>query len=186
MDEAEPVRGVQRTAHLGRQARDLDRLQPPAHGQRPGEVDALDEAHREIEPAVRVAGVIDRDHMRVVDRRSRLALALEALAELGIGRDLGADHLERDLAPEGEVHGAVHESHAATSQDGTDDVTGERGAWLQLSHAGWSYQRVPRRATWTVCERMPPCAPAHCRRWPSGSTASWAGTGCRSTPAWPR
>ena len=48
----------------------------------------LDVAHREEEDAVDLVGVVDRDHVRVVERRGELRLAEEARAELLVVREL--------------------------------------------------------------------------------------------------
>ena len=47
----------------------------------PGQVAPLHVAHRDVEHAVRLAGVVDRDDVRMLERRGDLRLAEEALAE---------------------------------------------------------------------------------------------------------
>ena len=52
----------------------------------------------EVQPAVVLARLVDRDDVRVLDRRGQLRLALEALAEVRVGGELGGDQLQRDGA----------------------------------------------------------------------------------------
>ena len=63
-------------------------------------VGALDVAHGDEEDAVDLAGLVDRQDVRVVDGRRHLRLALESRAEVGIVRQLGRQDLEGDLAAE--------------------------------------------------------------------------------------
>ena len=76
------MRGVERRPRSGRR---VDRARrSSSDGSREisvREVEALDVAHRDEQVLVRLAGLVDRDHVRVVDRRGGLPLALEALAE---------------------------------------------------------------------------------------------------------
>ena len=51
---------------------------------------ALDVAHRQVQPAVGLAGVVDRDDVRVLERRCELGLAQEALAEALVQGELRA------------------------------------------------------------------------------------------------
>ena len=58
------------------------------------QVGALDQLHREVEQAVVVAGVVDRDDVRVPQCGGRARFADEALAELVVLRELRGEHLE--------------------------------------------------------------------------------------------
>src|SRR4051794_3633667 len=71
----------------------------------------------------------------MLDGRRRLALALKALAELELLGVLGADHLQRDLALEREVHRPVDDAHPAAPGDPADDVFGECRPDGELWHA---------------------------------------------------
>ena len=101
-------------------ARDLQQEPPePIGGEGPvlahlgGEVVPVDEAHRDEERAVLLAGLVDRDDMRVLEGGRHARLALEALAELRVGRELGHDDLERHAATQATVDRKVDHAHAA-------------------------------------------------------------------------
>ena len=61
----------------------------------------------------------------------RAHLALEALDALGVARELGRHGLQRYLAAEALVRGAVDVRHAAPAQQGDDAVVTETGAGIQ-------------------------------------------------------
>ena len=63
----------------------------------------VDEPHREEREAVGLAGGVDRDHVRVLDRRRGARLAQEPLADRVVLDQLGRDHLQRDDAVEIEL-----------------------------------------------------------------------------------
>ena len=93
------------------------------------QVGAAHVAHDEVELPVLLAGAVDRDDVGVVDRRRHPRLALEALAEVGVGGAVGGDQLERDGAPEIELDGAVDDAHAAAPRDRLDPVSTEHVTW---------------------------------------------------------
>ena len=82
--EAELVRGLQPVGDLLDDPHAVLDVEPAARHQRAGEVGAVDVAHRHVQQAVLLTGVVDRDHARMLDRGRRLTLALEARAELGV------------------------------------------------------------------------------------------------------
>ena len=81
---------------------------------------ALDELHRDELDAVRGTDVVDGDEVRVVQRRSRARLFLEALDPLGVRSDRRGQHLEGDVASEPCVTGAIDLAHPAGSESGDD------------------------------------------------------------------
>ena len=83
----------------------------------PGEV-----LHRDVVGAVVLAAVEHVHHVRVVERRRRRGLALEALHELAVAREAAVQHLDRDLAAEVAVLRAVHVGHAARAEPVDDAV----------------------------------------------------------------
>ena len=117
VDDALLVRGLER---LGDLARDRDRF---VDGDRPAleplcQVLALDQLHRE-QMSARPVGLRDllegiqlRD-VRVVQRGEQLRLALEAGEAVGVGGKGRRQQLERHLAAELRVGGAVHLAHPA-------------------------------------------------------------------------
>ena len=88
------------------------------------EVGPLDVAHRDVDEAAEVAGVVDRDDVRVVDRGDRLRLADEPFAELLAAAEVGREGLQRRLALEQLVLGLVDEAHAAAAEQPGDPVPG--------------------------------------------------------------
>jgi len=59
------------------------------------QVCSLDVAHREVEATVDIARVVDRHHVRVLERHRELRLAREAFAEALIQRQLRRHELQR-------------------------------------------------------------------------------------------
>ncbi len=126
MDEPLLVRGVERLCDL---REEIDRalgLERAVLGHDLGQVRALDVAHREEEQAVLVSRLVDRDDVRVVERGGDPRLAQEALAEALVLGELGGDDLERDLAAEALLLGAVDRTHPATADERFDSVAGDR------------------------------------------------------------
>ena len=75
---------------------------------------ALEQLHREVEPAVgRAAEVVDLDDVLVVDLGDRRRLAAEPLDREVIARQLGVQHLDRDLAAQRHVLGAIDRAGSA-------------------------------------------------------------------------
>ena len=89
------------------------------------QVGALHVAHGEEERTVFLSRLEDGDDVRVVEGGGHPRLPEEALAEAGVLRELGRDHLERDLAPEGEFLRAVDRAHAAAPDERLDVVARE-------------------------------------------------------------
>ncbi len=75
------MRGVERVGDLGDDARGPRGVEPALAPEEPVQVRARHVAHDEVEVAVLLAGRVDRDDVRVVDRRGEAGLALEALAQ---------------------------------------------------------------------------------------------------------
>ena len=69
-----------------------------------------------------LAGVVDRDDGRVVQRRGGLRLAPEPDLEGRVAGEIAAQHLDGDLAAEPQVAAAVHLGHAAAAEDSADLV----------------------------------------------------------------
>ena len=107
-------------------AADVDRpvrAQAPVGAQDRGQVLALDELHREVEHPVDLAGVVDGDDVRVLERGGDPRLAREALAEaLGLG-EVGRDDLDGGAALEVQVLRAVDHAHAAAADPLLDPVS---------------------------------------------------------------
>ena len=74
---------------------------------------ALEELHRDVVGAVVRAAVEDVDHVWVLQAGCGARLAAEAFHELLVLREAVVQHLERHLAAEVGVLGAVHVRYAA-------------------------------------------------------------------------
>ena len=122
VDDAMPVREAERGEDLARVLdRDVDRSGAAADDQLL-EGAAVEELHRDVVRVLRVAAVVDRDDVRVVERRGVLRLAAEALDELVVVRVAVVEDLDRDAAAELLVLGEVDVRHAARSELAHDPV----------------------------------------------------------------
>lgn len=66
-------------------------LKPPLPRDDRAQVGAGHVAHDDVEQTVVLADLVHRDHVRVLDPRREVRLALEAGTELGVLRELGGD-----------------------------------------------------------------------------------------------
>src|SRR5258707_15742141 len=113
MHEASAVRGVQRGRHL------RDDLGRPPWWHGPGLADegphiaAAHPPHRDEQHTARLAGLEDRDDVRVVHRRCGARLPDETLPERLVGSQGRSQDLERDRAIQAFVVRAEHHGHAA-------------------------------------------------------------------------
>ncbi len=120
------MRGVERAREL---LDEEDRVADPeaAALQNLLEVRAADVAHGDVQQTVGLARVVDRDDVRMVDRRRDVRLAHESLAELLVPRQLGREELQRDLAAEPYLLGDIDDAHAAPPEDRLDPEAGDLG-----------------------------------------------------------
>ena len=132
--EPDGVRGVERGADLEADRRDPGGRDHALAGQQALQVGPVHVAHDEVEVPALLARRVDRDHVRVVDRRGDARLALEALAEPGIARPLGGDQLDGDGPAERQLGRAVDDAHATAAGDRLDAAAGDLGAWEQIGH----------------------------------------------------
>ena len=125
MDDALVVGLLER---LGDLPRDLERLVDGDGAAREAllEVLALDQLEGEEGLAVRLLEPVDRGDVRVVERGEEVRLALEAREALGVLRHLRRQHLDRDVAAEVRVGGAVDLAHPAGAEGGGDPVVRQR------------------------------------------------------------
>jgi hypothetical protein len=79
--------------------------------------------HDVVQNPVGVAGVVDREDVRVVERRGDGDLAQEPLGPEDRGQ-FGPQHLHRDLAAVLQVIGEIDRGHAAAAQLALDGVAG--------------------------------------------------------------
>ncbi len=137
MHQARGVRGVERAGEALRGAGDLLGVEGAARLDEGLQVAPGDQPHGDERHAVRLVGLVHRHDGRVLERRRAPGLVAEARDEPLLGHELRADHLERDHAIR-QARGAaraVHDAHAAASEDPLDHVTRELLARRQLAHA---------------------------------------------------
>src|SRR4029079_10768225 len=132
VDDPVAVREVERGAHVGDDLHRPPRHQPALDLQHVAQGPALDVLHDDVRLVavhVLLAGVVDRDDRRVVQRRGGLRLTPEPGLERGVAGEIGAQHLDRDLPAEPDVATAVHLGHAAVAERLADLIPGSQQAW---------------------------------------------------------
>ena len=110
------------------------RRQRAAGDQHPPQIRSVDEVHGHEQQAVLLAGVVDRDDVRVAQRDGDPRLGTEALAEGVVCRQPRRDHLQGDDVIQRQVGGAIDGAHAAATRDPLDPVSGESGSRIQVCH----------------------------------------------------
>ena len=172
VDDVALVRGAER-------ARDLDRVGDRlGHGQPPEPADAvlerlaLDVLEDDVRAAVVLAGVDHADDVRVVELGDRPRLAAEALELVGVRAHLAVHQLDRDLALEHRVEGAVDRRHAAVPDLRVEPVA----AGEERAHVGAHGPPIVRAGSGSSRVRRRSCLPA---AW----VAEPALRGCRRTAA---
>ena len=124
VDDALVVRGGQALRHARRVLGGLAHADRPLAQPRAHRL-ALEQLRHHEEPIALLAGVVDRDDVGVRERRHRLRLGLEAGERVGvIGEVLGQD-LDRHVALEAGVAGAVDLPHPAGAERRDDLVRAE-------------------------------------------------------------
>ena len=83
---------------------------------------ALDQFHHDEIGVAFVTEVVDVDDVGMREPRSRLRLVGEALDEIVVGRELIAQHLDRDAPPQQQVGPAIDDRHPAGTQAGVDAI----------------------------------------------------------------
>ena len=128
VDEPAGVGGVERGRDRCEQRKGPFGREHPLSCEELPQVGALDVAHRDVELAVNVVGLEDRDDVRVVEAREQLRLAQEALSEAIVLRQVRSEQLERHPAFEAQVQRSVHVGHPTTAEERLDPVASEVGA----------------------------------------------------------
>ena len=75
--------------------------------------------------AVGDPGVVDGDDVRVVEHAGGARFGLEALQSLGVRRERGRQHLDRDVAAEARIARAVDLAHGPGTEGAGDLVRAE-------------------------------------------------------------
>ena len=76
-----------------------------------------EQLHHDERLAVHLAGVEDRDDVRVRERGGGTGLGLEPRPDLGIAGQVGTQQLHRDRTPEAAVGAGAHLAHPALADD---------------------------------------------------------------------
>jgi len=152
VDRRQPARGFQHPAlDLG------DAGQTQARGIRHR---ALQHLHREIGRAFVLADRIDLHHVRMIDPGEDARLAHEALQVLGLAVPVARLQLDRQLALQGRVAGAIDDAHTAlperTEYFEAADLPGESGQ----GHGSAAHPGNPgsEHAASAVIRKAPGCA----------------------------
>ena len=138
MDDALVVGELQRLANLRHDGqrllrRDLPRLQQLA------QVHAVHEFHQQVIEPVRLAEVVDRDDVRVVQPGQRLGLARNRSANFGSASCLRRQDLQRHQPVQLGLAGLVNHAHAAAAEAFED---------FELREVLWRFPQT--RGQWPV------------------------------------
>ena len=117
------VCGVQRAAERDRDAAHIDDEGDRAFARdRLSEVRTVDVAHRDVEHAARVAGIVNGNDARVLDRCCLLRLTEEPRSILVVLRQFAVKQLERDMTVEPPIEGPIDDAHPSSADYGFDAV----------------------------------------------------------------
>ena len=137
MHHAVAMRVVERDRHLGRDTHRVGQRKRSLAHEASAERVAADERHYIIEERRRLAGVVERQNVGVLELGDELdftqkALCAECHAQLGI------EHLDGDVTVVAQVLGEKHRGHAAAADLSFEDVAVRECA---RESAEWSGQR---------------------------------------------
>ena len=173
MDDAGAMSVGQRRRHLDA---DVDRRRG-VEGTASCEVAERPAVHELVGDEVRarrVADVVNRDDVRVIQRRRRPGFADESGQAVRVAGKGGWQHLQRHLAAEADVLSEIHLAHSALAE-GTDDLVMPESCALAQAHGIGALYLM------RIREYVSPAAlPRWRRRRSSSSTSS------RRRHAWPR
>ena len=86
---------------------------------------------------------MDRDDVRVVERRDGAGLSLKAREPIRIAGQIGRQDLERDIAAEPRIAGAIHLAHPAGAQQRDDFKRTEAGPRRECHREGLESATAP-------------------------------------------
>jgi putative ABC transport system permease protein len=126
MDDPARVRGVERVGQL---VAPLDRLFDRQRAVRQADVERapLEQFHQQERAPLVIADVVERADVRMVQRRDDAGFAVEALERLGIVCQAGGQDLDRDVAIESSIPGAIDLAHPAGADRRGDFVRTKTG-----------------------------------------------------------
>ena len=123
--ETARVCGVERRCDLSDQRDRPRRLEAPVAAEHRAQIAPVDEAHRDVDVPVGLAGGIDRDHVRMVDARGQLRFAQDAVARGLVVHEPGREHLQCDGTCQVAVDGAEDLAHATAPDQALERVPGD-------------------------------------------------------------
>jgi len=126
VDDAAGVRGVETVGDLDAEIEHAVERQRSARDLLLQRV-AVEQLHHDELLALVLADVVNRADVRVVERRGHARLASEPIERLRVGGEIRGQELQRDLAAQADVFGAVHHAHAARAEPLQDLVVTDQG-----------------------------------------------------------
>ena len=123
--ETAGVCSVERRGNLRNQGDRARRLEAAVASEQRTKVAPLDEAHRDVDVPIRLAGRIHRDHVRMVDARRQPRLAQDALTRGLVVHEPGRQHLQRDGTGEMGVDRTEHLTHPTAPKEALEGVAGD-------------------------------------------------------------
>ena len=102
---------------------------------------ALEQLRDHVERAVGLAEIVNRQDVRMGQRRDRLGLALEAREGLRAPGELPGEDLDRNLPVQARVPGPVHLAHPASAERCLD-LVGTESRTDRKRHSSWNDPRV--------------------------------------------
>ena len=117
MDDPAHVRDTECPRDVEPDPRHVVRGERPGPVQAGGEVLALDEVHDQERTGGVRARVHARDDVLVAQDGGRQGLTPKSIRQVAVGADLGSEQLERDIAAEAGVVGAIDRRHPASPDD---------------------------------------------------------------------
>ena len=130
MNDSAFMSGVERLRDLSRDRKrfvERDRFACDPIGERR----PLDELQHQRRDPLAFLEAVDGGDIRVIERRNRLRLTLEPGDPLGVGEERLRQNLQRDIASEPRVAGAVAVAHPARASEADDLVRAETSASSQ-------------------------------------------------------
>ena len=135
VDEAATVGGGESRCHRPQQLHGAFGRQAAARGDQLAQVGSIDPTHDQVQRTLEVAGLVDRNHIGVLDRGGDLRLALEAFPERFVLGELGRNRLDGDRPLQRDLRRSVYDSHPAPPGHRLEAATRDRGPQSEVSHA---------------------------------------------------
>ena len=140
VDETCGVGGAQRAGDVGRDLGGTIGMQWPGGAQNVGHRPTRHVLHHDVVGAALLPPVIDADDVGVVEVCRSLSLATEPLDEVGVVREFGEEHLERNLTAKETITREVDVGHAATGDVAKQFVSAVENGGSLLGHGSGAYR----------------------------------------------